>query len=234
MTYSSKKNQYQAEGQLYTRLRKAIGEIRAVDAHEHLPDEKIWLKQSPGTAFLSGYIYCDLVSAGMPQDRDLLGSDPEEIWRRIRLFWPNVRAMGGAALLHRMLSLFLGVDEINDEVIPAVSEGLARLQRPGIYEKLLAKEYNIEVCVNCSFDETGNVITSSSSTTCFAPLLYTAVLSLVQKRSDIARLEARAEHLRSSSGLPAAFRQGARETQEDRLLAVVGRPAALRLRCVLQ
>ena len=46
-------------------IRQELGKIRMVDAHEHLPDEKDWLKNPENKDFTSllGYVRWNLVSA---------------------------------------------------------------------------------------------------------------------------------------------------------------------------
>ena len=73
--------------ELYDRIRKEIGRISVVDAHEHLPYEEMWvsaeadprtslgtrLSMEPDFSSLLGYAIGDLVSAGMATDAVLPG-----------------------------------------------------------------------------------------------------------------------------------------------------------------
>jgi hypothetical protein len=79
--------------------------------------------------------------------------------------------------------MFCGVKDLTDSTIPIVREKYANLREPGTYRRLL-DEYNIAVCLNVHmpFEE-------DPAPQYFAPLLYTAMCVLVQKRSDIHNLE---------------------------------------------
>jgi hypothetical protein len=186
-------------GELYERLRREVGKIKLVDAHEHLPSEEQWLaRELDRTSLLGyvqlsheadfssllGYVHADLVSAGMPKEAILPGMSGEEKWKRVRPFWRYVRNTGAGSLCRRVLSTFFDVDDLSDATLPIIQEGLDNFRKSGIYRRLLKEQYNFAVCVNVV-----DPVTETSSSEFFAPLLYTSNFASVQMRSDIERLE---------------------------------------------
>ena len=172
-------------GGLYERLRKELGNMYLVDAHEHLPSEEQWLAQEVNFTSLLGYAFGDMVSAGMQMREATVfaGMSIEEKWNWIRPFWRYVRNMGAGSLCRKALSMFFDVDDLNDSAIPIVQEKLNDLMKPGIYQRLLQDEYNITVCVNVV------AMTGISSSAVLAPILYTSNFAAVQRRNDIHMLE---------------------------------------------
>ncbi len=173
---------------LTRRLRAALADMPLVDAHEHLPSEDAWLARksdfSAWTTFL-GLAHSELVSAGMPYDALRPSMSPEERWAAIRPLWPLVRHTGSGALCRRTLRLFCGVDDLSDEALGTVEAALDGLRRPGIYKELM-QQYGLLVCVNANF---WDAYTTDPGSTYFAPLAHTSRLAMVQKRSDLHRLE---------------------------------------------
>jgi predicted TIM-barrel fold metal-dependent hydrolase len=175
------------QGGLQPRLRKALDTIRLVDAHEHLPTETQWLAAGPDVISLLGYALGDLVSAGMSKDALQPSMDPLEAWQKIAPYWPHVRNMGGGRLCRKTLAMFFGVDEMTPATIPRIRDELVELMQPGVYQRLLQQERNIEVCLNINpvdLDPTRAVASDV-----FAPLMYVSPLAAVQTREDIHKLE---------------------------------------------
>jgi predicted TIM-barrel fold metal-dependent hydrolase len=172
-------------------LRQRIGEIGLVDAHEHLLTEEQWLANKSGYWDLLnyvGYSAYDMVSAGMPTKALDPALSQAETWEYMRPFWPHVRNMGPGILCRRALAMFAGVQDLNDEAMPAIQKSLAALRQPGAFGRLMA-QYGIEVCVNISPLTPAQTYGDQAIPAYFAPLLFTTPLAWVQKRSDIARLE---------------------------------------------
>ena len=175
-------------GGLYRRIRQALGNIQLIDAHEHLPSEERWLAQEndfTSWTSLLGYVRSELVCAGMPKDalQPKIGADSN--WAKMRPFWRYVRNTGAGSLCRRALSMFCQVEDLDDSTITTIQDKLSGLRKPGIYRQLL-NAYNITACVNANFWEP---FTEDAGSEFFAPLLYTSKCALVQKRSDIHRLE---------------------------------------------
>jgi hypothetical protein len=183
-------------GKLYDTLWQELEKIGLVDAHSHLLSEEQWLtpsahvpvrhgREADFTALL-GYVYGDLVSAGMSREAFLPGMSAEAKWKRVRPFWRYVRNMGAGSLCRRALSMFCGVNDLDDTTIHLVQEKLEELRKPGVYRRLFQDKYNITLCVNVSDDVD---FATQSALEFFAPLLYTSDWVMPHSRSDVYRLE---------------------------------------------
>ena len=172
----------------YERLRRGLGEVELVDAHEHLSNEDQWLAQVFDFASIAsflGYVVPELVIAGMPKGAISPRMDAEEKWQQVRPFWGHVRDTGSGTLCRRALSMFCEVDDLEDSTIPLIQEKLTTLGQPGVY-RVLCDAYNIGAFVNV---DRGQAFKVASASEFFAPLLYTSQLALIQRRSDLYKVE---------------------------------------------
>ena len=173
---------------VYGRLRQVLDDLQLVDAHEHLASEEQWLAQAASFGSIGtflGYAIFELVVAGMPKDALFPQMSADQAWQQIRPFWDYVRGTGAGSLCRRALSMFCGVQDLDESTIPTIQEKLANLARPGVYRRLF-DQHNIAVCVNTNFQE---VFTQASASEFFAPLLRTSQFALIQRRSDVEELE---------------------------------------------
>jgi predicted TIM-barrel fold metal-dependent hydrolase len=139
-----------------------------VDTHEHLFEESMRLapKTMPfiqcddWTQLVAGYLYSDLVSAGMPVPREPLlskpdlfaaGTDPVKKWALIEPFWPSVRNTGYGLAVRLSLKELYGVDDLSAKTIKKVQDGYAKTVKPGFYKRILCDVARIESCQVNSF-----------------------------------------------------------------------------------
>lgn len=171
---------------LYDGLRRELGNMQLVDAHDHLPSEEQWLAQDADFSSLLGYAQADMVSAGMPTSALRPEMGAEEKWECLRPYWRHVRNTGAGSLCRRALTMFCGVDDLSDSTIPIIQRKLEGLRDPGVYQRLLKDRYHILVCVN---HNPLDPITNPRASRFFAPLLYTSIYAMVHTRDDLHRLE---------------------------------------------
>jgi hypothetical protein len=188
---------------IYNALRQEIDDIHLVDAHTHLPSEEAWLAAELDWTEFLGYMITDIANAGLPRDDLMMGlaadprwgldyghdlepdtRSPEEKWEMIKPYWPYVRHMGSADATRRALQIFFGHDDLSDEVIPDIQDGLQDLQQPGAYRKLLKEQAKIDCVVSV-----GMSLEECPPTDVIAPQLYSDTYATTQKRRDIYRLE---------------------------------------------
>ena len=151
-----------SEGPLATRndqLRAELGRLVQktpfVDTHEHLPDEFDRLAGSglpcdDWSLLFYDYLQSDLVSAGMPASEIAAffspNVAPQRKWQILEPFWPRVKNTGfGQAVRISMRELY-GIESLEAEAIPRLQEAYEDLRKPGMYEKVLVQESNIESC----------------------------------------------------------------------------------------
>ena len=99
------------------KLVKAFEDFEIVDAHEHLPPEKVYVKQGVDALTLfSHYVRYDLITAGMsPEDFDRTqnhGVPIEERWSIFRPYLKGVRHGSYARAAFIAAKEFYGVDDV--------------------------------------------------------------------------------------------------------------------------
>ncbi len=130
--------------------------IEIIDAHEHLPDEKVRLEK-PADVFtlFSHYTRLDLVRAGMSQqDYEGLfdrGTPLEVRWKRFAPFWERIRwtCFSRPALI--AAEKFYGFDDINDTTYQGISAAIQQANTPGIYQRVLRQACNIRTCLTNAY-----------------------------------------------------------------------------------
>jgi len=133
-------------------LLKAIEEFEVVDAHEHLPPEKVRLEQKVDvfTLFIH-YTKTDLLASGMPQeywDRIHDSSVPiEKRWEMFAPYLKNIRYGSYARPAFIAAKEFYGFDDINEGNYKALSERISAANTPGIYSRILREKCRIRVAL---------------------------------------------------------------------------------------
>jgi hypothetical protein len=114
--------------------------------------EADFIKGSYDFADLMSYVGLDLGMAGLPAEpwggaqwAPRAGDSVEDKWQRVKPYWPFVRTSAYARCYRRLLKLFFGVDDLDDETVHTVSEGIGRYQHAGVYDEYLHGEYGVRV-----------------------------------------------------------------------------------------
>lgn len=136
----------------YTRteqkLIQAMAKMHIVDAHEHLPPEKVRTDVPADVLVLfAHYTKTDLVTAGMaPKDYDKVVDTTQpldERWKLFRPFLEQIRYGAYARPAFIAAKEFYGCADINDKTYRKISERMAAVNKPGIYDKVLRKKCKI-------------------------------------------------------------------------------------------
>ena len=139
-----------------------------VDTHEHLFEENVRLapKTMPmiqcndWALLVAGYLYSDLVSAGLPVSadtpwakHDLFSAevDPMKKWSLIEPYWPAVKNTGYGLAFRLSLRELYGVDDLSSDTIATIQDGYRKALGPGFYKRILCDVANIESCQVNSF-----------------------------------------------------------------------------------
>ena len=149
------------------RLIEAMGQMRIIDCHEHLPpeSERTGTQQDVFTLF-SHYTRCDLFSSGMdrndPVNRrehaGLLNPDEplEKRWARFRPYWQHIRYGSYARAAILSAKLLYDIDDINDDTYAELSHRIAAENTAGIYERVLCDKCRIATaltqCSSCDVE----------------------------------------------------------------------------------
>jgi len=139
---------------LYEDILEELESIPTIDAHEHLMSEEAYLKEPVDFYTLfSGYCQGDLLSAGATQeDLDFWADRKQPLearWRRFRPWLAAIRTGSYARAAFIVIRDLLGFEDLTDETYKPISEKLASLSRPGLYDEILRKRCNIVACIRC-------------------------------------------------------------------------------------
>ncbi len=137
--------------------------LTIIDAHEHLPPEKVRIDTPQDVFTLVGhYTRHDLFSAGMdweegfeniknqfidrPKYQSLFDqSIPlEKRWETFKPYWERIRFGSYARAAIITAQKVYGFDDINDDTYKPLSEAIAQANKPGIYERILCNMCNIK------------------------------------------------------------------------------------------
>ena len=144
--------QPRSESSVWKSLREHAARMTIFDTHEHLWHEDARLQRKVDFFLLfSHYTDSDLVTAGMsPQAvRDLQNPDIplEKRWRDFAPYWPYARTTGyGRCMLIAARDLY-GIEDINEQTYPLLSERISAANRPGWFETVMKEKARIELSV---------------------------------------------------------------------------------------
>ncbi|MEW6357473.1 MAG: amidohydrolase family protein [Planctomycetota bacterium] len=130
------------------KLIKAMEQMKIIDAHEHLPPEKVRTDAPVDVLVLfAHYTKTDLIAAGMsPEDYQRVvdcGQPLAERWKLFRPFLRHIRYGSYARPAFIAAKEFYGCDDINDKTYLKITERMRDMNKPGIYRKILRKKCKI-------------------------------------------------------------------------------------------
>lgn len=133
-------------------LVRAFEEFEIVDAHEHIPPERVRLElKVDALTLFSCYTRTDLITAGMSVEAYERIHDPmiplEERWNLFSPHLQNIRYGSYARPAFMAAKEFYGFDDINDGNYKALSERMSAANRPGIYRRVLRERCKIRIAL---------------------------------------------------------------------------------------
>jgi glucuronate isomerase len=133
-------------------LLEAIKDMEIVDAHEHLPPEKVRLEHNVDVFTLfSHYTIGDLVASGMPKESlENIRNNSISLKKRWKLFAPYLERIKYGSYARPAFIVakdFYGLDDINEENYKILSEKIKADNKPGIYQRILREKCNIRVAL---------------------------------------------------------------------------------------
>jgi len=131
---------------------RAIEEFEIIDAHEHMPPEKIRLAEKVDVFTLfSHYTRVDLLTSGMSQECWETIHNPaipiKKRWEMFAPFLKNIRYGSYARPAFIAAKEIYGFDDINEETYKALSERMAAANTPGIYRRIMRDKCRIRVAL---------------------------------------------------------------------------------------
>ena len=133
-------------------LLQSMQRMAVVDAHEHLPPERVRTAAQVDFATLFGhYTHADLKSAGMSaEDYARLQSaelDVDAKWALFEPYWDRIRFGSYARPALMAAKEFYDCDDINASTYRLLSERMAAANTAGLYHRVLREKCNIRVCL---------------------------------------------------------------------------------------
>lgn len=130
------------------------GTIPIIDTHEHIPVKEEYYN---GTTMKFGnlfnpYIANDLASSGMSFPRDQWAAMvciPDD-WDTFEPHWQQVKFGSYARPLRIALERYYGAHDLNRENYQELLGNINRNNTPGIYQRVLGRDCNIETAITCS------------------------------------------------------------------------------------
>jgi predicted TIM-barrel fold metal-dependent hydrolase len=159
--------------------------MEIVDAHEHLPEEKVRLeKKADVFTLFSHYTRQDLYLAGMSEAdyRSLFDrAIPLEVrWKKFAPYWQRIRWTGFSRPALIAAQKFYGCDDINDKTYRALSDAMQAANTPGIYDRVLRGACNIRFCLTNAFD-------TDVKSDLFFPVLWPPLMNEVSTLEHVCR-----------------------------------------------
>lgn len=126
---------------LKQRLIEVMAEMPVVDAHEHLPPEKVRVAQEVDVFTLFGhYTQTDIESAGMTQEEYEWLQDAEvdldARWRKFEPYWHRIKHTSYTRAARLAAQRFYGAD-IGSDTYVEISERMKAANTRGIYKRVL-------------------------------------------------------------------------------------------------
>src|SRR5690349_5032730 len=128
-----------------TDLQLHLRDLVAVDSHEHLLKESMWIEIGPRdvmSALFGNYVQGDFWSAGMSKEMcakalDENNPDLDARWELLQPFWDRVQFTGYGEACSNIARLCFGMEEITPDAMRAAQPKLDALRRPGERLRLL-------------------------------------------------------------------------------------------------
>ncbi|HOK56553.1 MAG TPA: amidohydrolase family protein [bacterium] len=146
------------------KLLEKMENLEIIDAHEHLPPERIRIEKETDVFILfSHYTHGDLLRAGMSEEqyKSLFNHEIplEKRWKIFLPFWKKIRYTSYSKAVLLSLKKFYGFDDINDGNYYEISEKIKEFNKKGIYKKVLRDTCKIKFALTqCGTTETESEI----------------------------------------------------------------------------
>lgn len=133
-----------------------INKLEIIDSHEHLPNREDNRDKNTDVLkeYLSQYMSCDLVSAGLSREQLKIVRDHRrsilERWQIVEPYWNFARHTGYGRALDISVKAIYGIEQINGNTIEQLDEAFQKTLKPGHYKKVLKDLSKIKISINDS------------------------------------------------------------------------------------
>jgi predicted TIM-barrel fold metal-dependent hydrolase len=195
-------------------LLSEIERFQIIDAHEHLGPERTRTEaQVDVFTLFAHYTHADLVASGMRREEYDSTQNPslplDERWATFRPYWENIRFGSYARAALIAARHFYGHDDISDATYQPLSDTMAAMNVPGIYNRVLRDACRIRVALTqCGTTDVGHEL--------LAPLMPLGTHVDIGSREQAERVAAEmGVTVRSLEDYVQALRVGTRRWKEQ-------------------
>lgn len=187
---------------MYQTIKKAVDQVRIIDTHEHLLQEKERTSSiaDPFETFFTDYVSSDLVSSGMLKEELENVLNPtlplEDRWRILEPFWQNIQNTGYARGINMAVRGLYGLNGITKDTYMELAFRMRAANKPGLYRWLLKERSGIDLSI-LDFPRRSEADRALLSTLknvdrdFFAPVARFEDFIMVKERLDFEKLGAR-------------------------------------------
>jgi hypothetical protein len=133
-------------------MSQAIGAVRIIDTHEHIPLEQERNKRELSLFNLLHYVSSDMWAAGLergPSDRlfDDASVPLDRKWALMAPYWSNVRNTAYSRALLRAVRDLYDAPDISESTYRELSAKIRQANRPGWYREVMQRRAGIDLAI---------------------------------------------------------------------------------------
>jgi uncharacterized protein len=139
--------------EVYKHIYEAVCQIPVIDTHEHLPNSEEGRDRHTDILkeYLSHYLRCDLITAGMKQEDMNRAIDPSlplmDRWQLVEPYWNYSRHTGYSRALDIAVKGIYGIDGIHRHTVEELNESFKKALAPGHFHHVLKDLCNIRLSI---------------------------------------------------------------------------------------
>jgi hypothetical protein len=138
---------------VYQSIKTAVDQVRIIDTHEHLIQEKERTSRiaDPFEIFFSHYASSDLISSGIMLEELENVRNPtlplEDRWKILEPFWENIQNTGYARAINIAVRDLYNLNGITKDTYKELASRMGAANKPGIYKWLLKEKSGIDLSI---------------------------------------------------------------------------------------
>lgn len=138
---------------VYQTIKTAVDQVRIIDTHEHLIQEKERTSRiaDPFEMFFSHYASSDLVSSGMMIEELENIRNPrlplEDRWKILEPFWQDIQNTGYVRAINIAVRDLYNLNGITKDTYKELASRMRAANKPGIYKWLLKEKSGIDLSI---------------------------------------------------------------------------------------
>lgn len=157
----------------YEQLKQFIDNLRVIDTHEHLIEEKVRLEKKLDFGVLMDFYTINALKVAGLSDQDAEfviaeGNDIHNKWQKIAPFWRYARYNDYCRAYMLSMNKIYGIPYLNENTYEVLSHRIQSRNQLGILRHLINEVANVERCIVNSHDSPGKFCRTDTDTTLFS------------------------------------------------------------------